>query len=83
VCRILRVRFGDPHISLAMLLFKLQPAIATFVALSSSAFTVFLCTMRSSSYSAKLALKTWEKIKEGFELHCSGNLLNSASQNFP
>jgi len=83
VRRIFLVGFCDPCISLAAPLLELLPAIAAFVPLLSPAFTVFLCAVRSSSYSAKLALKTGKKIKEGFQLHCSGNPLNSTSQTFP
>ena len=57
------VGFRDPGVLLQTLLFKLLTAIAAFVPLTASALTVFLCAVRNSVYSAKLAFLNLEKDK--------------------
>jgi hypothetical protein len=68
VRRVLVVRFRDPGVLLEAALLKLLPAIAAFVALSAPALTVFLCVVRSSAYSAKLAFLNLEKDKSMISL---------------
>lgn len=63
VRRELVVGLRDPDVLLETSLLKLLPAIAAFVALSAPALTVFLCAVRSSVYSAKLAFLNLEKDK--------------------
>lgn len=63
VRRILVVGFRDPNILLEAALLKLLTAIAAFVALPPSALTVFLCAVKSSAYSAKVAFLNLEKDK--------------------
>lgn len=67
VCLLVRcipvVGFHDPGILLETALRKLLPAIAAFVTLSAPALTVFLCAVKSTVYSAKLAFLKLEKDK--------------------
>lgn len=63
VRRVLVVGFRDPDVLLEAALLKLLPAIAASVPLAPPALTVFLCAVRSSAYSAKLAFLNLEKDK--------------------
>lgn len=62
------VRLSDPRISPEAVLVKLLSTITAFVPLTAPALTVFLCAVRSSSYSAKSALKTWGEDKKAFSV---------------
>lgn len=68
VCRVLIVGFGYPGFLLEAALLELQPALAAFVALPAPTLTVFLCAVRSSAYSAKLAFLNLEKDKTGISV---------------
>lgn len=65
---VLVVRFSNPCILLEAVLIKLLPTMTAFVPLPPSALTVFLCAVRSSSYSAKSALKTGGEDKKAFSI---------------
>lgn len=68
VCRVLVVGLSDPVNFLKAALLKLLSTIAALVPLTPPALTVFLCAARSSSYSAKSALKTGGEDKKAFSV---------------
>lgn len=65
---VLVVRLSDPCIPPEAVLVKLLTAITAFVPLAPPALTVFLCAVRSSSYSAKSALKTGGEDEKAFSI---------------